>query len=285
MRSQQQRTGTSSGPRRSSSSQANPQATRQSNQGAGDSSSGGSGSSNGTKESEGGGGGGGSGSRTRSNNGGSRNRNGSSMVKDKKWILLNVGGTYFLTSRQTLTRLTSINSPLFRLSINTTNVLYDRDDRGAYLIDRDPAYFAVLLNWLRHGHLFLTRDVTEEGLLLEAEYFNIPELQREIKRRISNRALGCAIGQQRQQSSDFLHHHHQQQSLSGGGSSGQPFSLLANQISNHLGNTSSALSIMGGNGGAGTIGTFNSFGLGPLSSGGDANGGGGGGSLAGLLEV
>lgn len=107
-----------------------------------------------------------------------------------------------MTSRLTLTRLTALNSPLHRISTNSTNVHFDRDERGAYLIDRDPAYFSVVLNFLRHGHLLLTKDVTEEGVLIESEYFNIPDLNRAIKQRISSRSLNLMMNQQ-----DFLHNY------------------------------------------------------------------------------
>lgn len=118
------------------------------------------------------------------------------MVKDKKWVLLNVGGTYFMTSRATLTRSTPSNSPLHRISSNSTNVDFDRDERGAYIIDRDPAYFQVILNYLRHGHLLLNRDTTEEGVLIEADYFNLPELR---QRLLNNRLFSYSqpIGTER----------------------------------------------------------------------------------------
>lgn len=120
-----------------------------------------------------------------------RHSNIRAMVKDKKWVLLNVGGTYFMTSRPTLTRSTPTNSPLHQLSVSSTNVQFDRDDKGAYLIDRDPAYFQVVLNFLRHGHILPTRDTTDEGILIEAEYFNLPELIEVMIRRLSRAASSC----------------------------------------------------------------------------------------------
>jgi hypothetical protein len=110
------------------------------------------------------------------------------MVNNKKWVLLNVGGTYFMTSRPTLTRRAPTKSPLNQIFANKTNVLFDRDERGAYMIDRDPAYFQVVLNYLRHGHLLPTRDTTDEGLLIEADYYHLPELSALIIRRLSRDA-------------------------------------------------------------------------------------------------
>lgn len=93
-----------------------------------------------------------------------------------------------MTSRSTLTRKTPPNSPLHQIAVNSTSVHFDRDDRGAYLIDRDPAYFQVVLNYLRHGYLLPTKDTLDEGLMVEAEYFHLPDLANCIIRRLSKDA-------------------------------------------------------------------------------------------------
>ncbi|XP_035195714.1 BTB/POZ domain-containing protein KCTD17 isoform X3 [Oxyura jamaicensis] len=98
-----------------------------------------------------------------------------------KWVRLNVGGTVFLTTRQTLCR--EQKSFLCRLC-QGEELQSDRDETGAYLIDRDPTYFGPILNFLRHGKLVLDKDMAEEGVLEEAEFYNIGPLIRIIKDRL-----------------------------------------------------------------------------------------------------
>ncbi|XP_019148111.1 BTB/POZ domain-containing protein KCTD17 isoform X5 [Corvus cornix cornix] len=101
-----------------------------------------------------------------------------------KWVRLNVGGTVFLTTRQTLCR--EQKSFLCRLC-QGEELQSDRDETGAYLIDRDPTYFGPILNFLRHGKLVLDKDMAEEGILEEAEFYNIGPLIRIIKDRMEEK--------------------------------------------------------------------------------------------------
>ncbi|XP_076654865.1 BTB/POZ domain-containing protein inc isoform X1 [Halictus rubicundus] len=101
---------------------------------------------------------------------------------NNQWVRLNVGGTYFLTAKTTLAR--DPNSFLYRLCQEDSDLISDRDGTGAYLIDRDPTYFSPVLNYLRHGKLVINKDLTEEGVLEEAEFYNITELIRLVKERI-----------------------------------------------------------------------------------------------------
>ncbi|KAI6076653.1 BTB/POZ domain-containing protein KCTD5 isoform X4 [Aix galericulata] len=124
-----------------------------------------------------------------------------------KWVRLNVGGTCFLTTRQTLCR--DPKSFLFRLCQadpdldsdkmhycltdfvncgNSAMALYlYMDETGAYLIDRDPTYFGPVLNYLRHGKLVINKDLAEEGVLEEAEFYNITSLIKLVKDKIRER--------------------------------------------------------------------------------------------------
>ncbi|XP_034053125.1 BTB/POZ domain-containing protein KCTD5 isoform X4 [Gymnodraco acuticeps] len=101
-----------------------------------------------------------------------------------KWVRLNVGGTVFLTTRHTL--LKEQTSFLYRLC-QQQDLHSDTDDSGAYVIDRDPTYFGPILNYLRHGKLVYNKELAEEGVLEEAEFYNITPLIKLIKERILER--------------------------------------------------------------------------------------------------
>ncbi|XP_075230506.1 BTB/POZ domain-containing protein inc isoform X2 [Lycorma delicatula] len=105
-----------------------------------------------------------------------------SKGSSNQWVKLNVGGTCFLTTKTTLSR--DPNSFLYRLCREDSDLISDRDEKGAYLIDRDPTYFSPVLNYLRHGKLVINKDLEEEGVLEEAEFYNIEELIRLVKERI-----------------------------------------------------------------------------------------------------
>ncbi|KAK3089211.1 hypothetical protein FSP39_001773 [Pinctada imbricata] len=117
----------------------------------------------------------------------------SSMCKDtsskggtkSQWVKLNVGGTIFMTTRTTLCR--DPKSFLYRLIQEEPDLNTDKDDNGAYLIDRDPTYFGPVLNYLRHGKLVINKDLAEEGVLEEAEFYNITELIKLVKAKIKDR--------------------------------------------------------------------------------------------------
>lgn len=107
---------------------------------------------------------------------------------DKKWITLNIGGKYFTTTRVTLSKApSSFLHKLSQKSLDPRDMESDRDERGAFLIDRDPLYFQVVLNYLRHGKLIMNKGLVEEGVLEEAEFYNLTDLIRLVKQKISER--------------------------------------------------------------------------------------------------
>ncbi|XP_020040903.1 BTB/POZ domain-containing protein KCTD3 isoform X3 [Castor canadensis] len=90
-------------------------------------------------------------------------------------VQLNVGGTRFSTSRQTLMWIPdSFFSSLLSGRISTL-----RDETGAIFIDRDPAAFAPILNFLRTKELDL-RGVSINVLRHEAEFYGITPLVRRL---------------------------------------------------------------------------------------------------------
>lgn len=97
-----------------------------------------------------------------------------------KWIRLNVGGRLFVTNYNTLAqREPNMLSRMFadNLRMNPS----DQDDTGAYLLDRSPEYFEVILNYLRHGQLIYNRNINPEGVLEEARFFGVESLISELQ--------------------------------------------------------------------------------------------------------
>lgn len=114
--------------------------------------------------------------------------NGSTNGKLKtEWVRLNIGGQYFVTTKTTLCK--NAHSFFYKLLQDDPSVslMTDKDDSGAYLIDRDPQYFPPILNYLRHGKLVIEKNLIEEGVLEEAEFYNIQELINLVKERIKER--------------------------------------------------------------------------------------------------
>ncbi|XP_028670970.1 BTB/POZ domain-containing protein KCTD5 isoform X1 [Erpetoichthys calabaricus] len=122
-------------------------------------------------------------------NGVSSGEGSSVSARGGKWVRLNVGGTVFLTTRQTLCK--EQTSFLYRLC-QQQDLQSDTDETGAYVIDRDPTYFGPILNYLRHGKLVFNKKLAEEGVLEEAEFYNITPLIKLIKERILERDCKAA---------------------------------------------------------------------------------------------
>lgn len=112
-----------------------------------------------------------------------------------EWVKLNIGGMVFATTKTTLCK--DKNSFLHRLCQDDPDLPSLKDENGAYLVDRDPRYFSPILNFLRHGKLILEPNLTIEGLLEEAEFYNISQLIKIAKERMG-RYSGLMEGQHKQ---------------------------------------------------------------------------------------
>eukprot|EP01089_Gocevia_fonbrunei_P001898 TRINITY_DN1182_c0_g1_i1.p1 TRINITY_DN1182_c0_g1~~TRINITY_DN1182_c0_g1_i1.p1 ORF type:complete len:146 (-),score=29.53 TRINITY_DN1182_c0_g1_i1:64-501(-) len=85
-------------------------------------------------------------------------------------VRLNVGGTIFLTSMDTLTA--DKNNNLLKILEKPVYV------EGAIFIDRDPTNFRHILNFLRSGVLNIKPDlILSNELLVEADYYGIQGLK------------------------------------------------------------------------------------------------------------
>ena len=51
-----------------------------------------------------------------------------------------------------------------------------QDEQRAYLIDQNPKYFEPILDYLRNKKLIIDPNVSLEGVLAEAQFFQIQSL-------------------------------------------------------------------------------------------------------------
>ena len=109
------------------------------------------------------------------------------MRPQSEWIRLNVGGKLFITTRYTLTK--DPDTLLFDLLQETSKVDSQKDQTGAYKIARDPIYFEVVFNYLRHGKLMMDKNLSAKGVLEEAKFFNIKKLVVLVEEKLRQRDL------------------------------------------------------------------------------------------------
>ena len=87
-------------------------------------------------------------------------------------VKLNVGGEIFVTYKSTLVGINGDRQNYFALlfSQNKAALL---DENGAFFIDRDPAYFKCILQYLRTGVLSTTRNMLPALLHLEFKFYGL----------------------------------------------------------------------------------------------------------------
>ncbi|XP_011496224.1 PREDICTED: BTB/POZ domain-containing protein KCTD3 isoform X2 [Ceratosolen solmsi marchali] len=86
-------------------------------------------------------------------------------------VHLNVGGTRFSTSRQTLSWIPDS----FFTALLSNRIASRKDESGALFIDRDPKIFSIILNYLRTKDIDL-KNVNLRTLRHESEYYGITPL-------------------------------------------------------------------------------------------------------------
>ena len=104
--------------------------------------------------------------------------NKSVLTESLTTVKLNVGGHYFTTSLQTLTK--DPNSMLAAMFSGKFNMKPAED--GAFFIDRDGTHFRFILNYLRTGKLTLPEGTTDfKEFQAEAEFYQIRGILAELK--------------------------------------------------------------------------------------------------------
>ena len=56
---------------------------------------------------------------------------------------------------------------------------------GSFKIDADPDAFSVILNWLRRRKVMLTSRTSLENVEVEADFYGLVELKRELRKMIA----------------------------------------------------------------------------------------------------
>lgn len=102
-----------------------------------------------------------------------------------KWIKLNVGGKIYTTTIDTLVG-REPDSMLARMFLQDGGMMpSEKDEQGAYLIDRSARYFEPIINYLRHGEFVCESHISLKGVLEEARFFGIYSLVSHLEEKLS----------------------------------------------------------------------------------------------------
>mmetsp|Transcript_26521 Transcript_26521/g.44827 ORF Transcript_26521/g.44827 Transcript_26521/m.44827 type:complete len:396 (-) Transcript_26521:1326-2513(-) len=110
---------------------------------------------------------------------------------DNSAYVVNVGGTRFHTSRQTLTS----GSCFFEAALSRFAEGAQEDE---FYVDRDPVPFPIILNYMRSGVLQCSKEQQNMlmGVVLEADFYGMDGLVQEVKQKCLlnlNRRPGAAV--------------------------------------------------------------------------------------------
>jgi len=105
-------------------------------------------------------------------------------------ISLDVGGTRFDTSRQTL--LKDPNSMLAKMFDPESKMKPGLLRNGAYFLDRDPEWFRTILNYLRNGILLAETQKELMAILTESRYFGLTGLEEEVIARLEEESASSS---------------------------------------------------------------------------------------------
>ncbi|KAI1707661.1 BTB/POZ domain-containing protein [Ditylenchus destructor] len=107
---------------------------------------------------------------------------GNNSDPNNDWVRLNVGGKLFQTTKDTLSRYPES----FLACLVNGRLPSDKDETGAFLIDRNYKHFGTILDYLRIGAVnFDRKEKTIKDLLCEADFYNIKSLVDEIEKAMS----------------------------------------------------------------------------------------------------
>jgi len=116
-------------------------------------------------------------------------------------IKLNVGGTKFETTRQTL--LHDSGSMLAAMFAPDSSRPPGVVREGAYFIDRDPHSFQAVLSFLRTGQLLGSQVESLEALRVEAAYFGLVSLEEAVEAKLKEEAEARGLDPESGQGDEF----------------------------------------------------------------------------------
>lgn len=102
---------------------------------------------------------------------------------NEEWIVLNVGGRMFQTTKSTLiSREPESFFSRFLSNANSCSIEHEENGLIVIKINRSGRYFEIILDYLRHGKLIVDVNLSLEGVLEEAQFYSLANLIEMIKK-------------------------------------------------------------------------------------------------------